>query len=60
MVSDRAYGAAMSTKSAVGELLRGSGTQFDPRVVEVFCALVGEAGATAEPAFAGEASSGVR
>jgi HD-GYP domain-containing protein (c-di-GMP phosphodiesterase class II) len=52
MVSDRAYGAAMSTEAAVGELLAGSGSHFDPRVVEVFCSLVGQSIAVPEPARA--------
>src|SRR5215211_5988352 len=56
MVSNRAYGAAMSAQSAVSELLRGSGTQFDPGVVEVFCALVG---VPADAAVTGDASAPV-
>jgi HD-GYP domain-containing protein (c-di-GMP phosphodiesterase class II) len=34
MTSDRSYRAAMPLGEAVAELRRGSGTQFDPRVVE--------------------------
>ncbi|MDQ2984682.1 MAG: HD domain-containing protein [Actinomycetota bacterium] len=33
MTSDRSYRRAMSVGDAVAELRRGSGTQFDPRVV---------------------------
>ncbi|HEX2232828.1 MAG TPA: HD-GYP domain-containing protein, partial [Thermoleophilaceae bacterium] len=33
MTSDRVYRAAMSTEDAIAELLRNSGTQFDPAVV---------------------------
>jgi response regulator RpfG family c-di-GMP phosphodiesterase len=36
MTSERPYHRMMSWESAVDELLRGSGTQFDPRVVQVF------------------------
>jgi response regulator RpfG family c-di-GMP phosphodiesterase len=36
MTSDRPYRKALGREIAVGELKKGSGTQFDPRVVEVF------------------------
>lgn len=36
MTSDRPYRKAMSTIEALNEILRCSGTQFDPRVVEAF------------------------
>jgi PAS domain S-box-containing protein/diguanylate cyclase (GGDEF)-like protein len=36
MTSDRRYRSAMSHEGAVSELRRHSGSQFDPRVVEVF------------------------
>jgi response regulator RpfG family c-di-GMP phosphodiesterase len=36
MTSDRAYRKALSHEVAVAELERCSGTQFDPRIVEVF------------------------
>jgi putative nucleotidyltransferase with HDIG domain len=34
MVTDRSYRPAMSRQSAIAELLRCAGTQFDPRVVQ--------------------------
>lgn len=36
MTSDRSYQRGKSQKAAVDELLRNSGTQFDPELVEVF------------------------
>jgi HD-GYP domain-containing protein (c-di-GMP phosphodiesterase class II) len=36
MTSDRAYRKAMSEASALGELHRHAGTQFDPEVVDAF------------------------
>ncbi len=42
MVSKRPYRAAMSTGDAVVELRRCAGTQFDPTVVEAFCAVAEE------------------
>ncbi|MFL5869026.1 MAG: HD-GYP domain-containing protein [Thermoleophilaceae bacterium] len=47
MVTDRAYRAAMSTSTAIGELYRCAGAQFDPRVVEALVAVV-----EAEPTLA--------
>ena len=38
MTSDRPYRRALSHEVAVSELIRGSGTQFDVRVVEAFLA----------------------
>jgi diguanylate cyclase (GGDEF)-like protein/putative nucleotidyltransferase with HDIG domain len=38
MVSDRPHSGPMSEEGALDELRRHSGTQFDPRVVEAFCA----------------------
>jgi HD-GYP domain-containing protein (c-di-GMP phosphodiesterase class II) len=38
MTTDRSYCAAMSPESALLELRRCAGTQFDPVVVEAFCA----------------------
>jgi diguanylate cyclase (GGDEF)-like protein len=40
MTSTRAYRGARSAGDAFAELRRCAGTQFDPDVVEVFCALV--------------------
>jgi HD-GYP domain-containing protein (c-di-GMP phosphodiesterase class II) len=42
MVSKRPYRAAMSPADAVVELRRCAGTQFDPDVVEAFCAVAEE------------------
>ena len=39
MTSDRPYRKALGQDIAVGELRKGAGTQFDPRVVEVFLRL---------------------
>jgi diguanylate cyclase (GGDEF)-like protein len=36
MTSHRVYRSALSAEDARAELIRGSGTQFDPRVVEAF------------------------
>jgi len=36
MISDRPYRKALPMSHARGEILRCSGTQFDPKVVEVF------------------------
>ena len=47
MVTDRAYRAAMSTSTAIGELYHCAGAQFDPRVVEALVAVV-----EAEPTLA--------
>jgi HD-GYP domain-containing protein (c-di-GMP phosphodiesterase class II) len=38
MTNDRAYRTAVDEESALAELRRCSGTQFDPQVVEEFCA----------------------
>ncbi|MDO8736190.1 MAG: GAF domain-containing protein [Thermoleophilia bacterium] len=40
MTSDRPYRKALSTQMALGELERNTGTQFDPRVVEVFARII--------------------
>jgi HD-GYP domain-containing protein (c-di-GMP phosphodiesterase class II) len=47
MTSDRPYRTALTQDAAVDEVLRCSGTQFDPAIVEAFLAVVeaGEAGA---------------
>jgi HD-GYP domain-containing protein (c-di-GMP phosphodiesterase class II) len=36
MTSERSYRKAMSKKEAIKELARCSGTQFDPRIIDVF------------------------
>jgi HD-GYP domain-containing protein (c-di-GMP phosphodiesterase class II) len=36
MASDRPYRSALSEEAAIGEMKAGSGTQFDPNVVEAF------------------------
>jgi HD-GYP domain-containing protein (c-di-GMP phosphodiesterase class II) len=38
MTTDRSYRKAMPLDEAVAELMRSSGTQFDPRVVDVLIA----------------------
>ncbi|HEX2024828.1 MAG TPA: diguanylate cyclase [Actinomycetota bacterium] len=42
MTSGRPYKAAISHEAALAELRRNAGTQFDPDVVEAFCAVVVE------------------
>lgn len=42
MTSDRPYRRGMSGEEAVGELRRGSGSQFDPAVVEAFVVGIAE------------------
>jgi HD-GYP domain-containing protein (c-di-GMP phosphodiesterase class II) len=39
MTSDRPYRAAVSHAEALAELRRCAGTQFDPAVVDAFCAV---------------------
>ena len=41
MTSRRTYGAAVSAEDAFAELRQWAGRQFDPRVVEVMCAVLG-------------------
>jgi HD-GYP domain-containing protein (c-di-GMP phosphodiesterase class II) len=41
MTTDRSYRRALSTEAAKLEMLRCSGTQFDPRVVEALVAAIG-------------------
>ncbi|MPN56073.1 Cyclic di-GMP phosphodiesterase [bioreactor metagenome] len=36
MTNERVYRKAMSSEAAASEILRGAGTQFDPRVVRLF------------------------
>jgi two-component system cell cycle response regulator len=43
MTSDRPYRDAVSSAEAVDELRRCAGTQFDPRIVDVFCDFVARA-----------------
>jgi HD-GYP domain-containing protein (c-di-GMP phosphodiesterase class II) len=47
IVSDRPYASARSSEDAIAELRRSAGTQFDPDVVEAFCAAVATVDATA-------------
>ena len=42
MTSDRVYRQAMPVSAAVAELQRGSGTQFEPLVVEALVDVVSE------------------
>lgn len=44
MTSDRPYRKAFSIDKAVEELKKGSGTQFDPHVVEIFISVLKERG----------------
>jgi len=44
MTSDRPYRSALSLDAAVAEILAGSGSQFDPRCVEAFEALIADEG----------------
>jgi HD-GYP domain-containing protein (c-di-GMP phosphodiesterase class II) len=41
MTSHRVYRNAVSPAEALAELRRCAGTQFDPRIVDAFCAVVG-------------------
>jgi hypothetical protein len=42
MIHDRPYKSALVHEEALAELRRNAGTQFDPDVVNVFCAMYGE------------------
>lgn len=53
MTTDRPYRQALSHAEAVRRLLTGAGSQWDPRVVQVFLEMVGEA--PRPPARAGQA-----
>jgi HD domain len=46
MTTDRPYRGALSQQQAINELHAGSGSQFDPRVIEALCVAV----ATTDPA----------
>ncbi len=47
MMDDRAYRKGRRKEEALQVLRRGAGTQFDPRVVEVFCRILEEGAVTA-------------
>jgi diguanylate cyclase (GGDEF)-like protein len=55
MVCGRPYRAARSSQEAIAELRRCAGSQFDPVVVEAFCAVLADEPAAAGP-FAGAIS----
>jgi len=58
MTTDRPYRAALGRREAISELIKGSGTQFDPDVVRVFVScLSGGAGASPLPSAAGRIPS---
>ena len=40
MLSNRAYRQAMSKEAAIEELIRNSGSQFDPKIAEIFIELM--------------------
>jgi diguanylate cyclase (GGDEF)-like protein len=42
MMTTRAYTEAMSLEDAIAELRRCGGSQFDPKLVEIFCRIVSE------------------
>ena len=46
MTTKRSYSEASTTKAAITELRRCSGTQFDPRVIDALCTVVSSSGAT--------------
>jgi diguanylate cyclase (GGDEF)-like protein len=60
MTTDRSYRTAVPHDTACQELLRCSGTQFDPSVVEAFLAVVGTSGDEHEPDAALDAAAHVR
>lgn len=47
MTSQRSYNEPLSSEDALAELRRCAGSQFDPRVVDAFTAVVRERGACA-------------
>jgi HD-GYP domain-containing protein (c-di-GMP phosphodiesterase class II) len=46
MTSDRPYRKAMPVSEALDRIRRGAGSQFDPRVVEIFAGLIHQATTT--------------
>jgi diguanylate cyclase (GGDEF)-like protein len=48
MLSARPYKPAMTLEHALAELRRCAGSQFDPQLVEVFCAMLSDRGASAQ------------
>jgi HD-GYP domain-containing protein (c-di-GMP phosphodiesterase class II) len=54
MITDRPYRAALGHKEAIAQLVKGSGTQFDPGIVRVFVeCLSAEAEAAPTPTAVG-------
>jgi two-component system cell cycle response regulator len=49
MTNDRPYRGMLDRDAALGELRRCAGSQFDPAVVEAFCAVATEAAEHADP-----------
>ncbi len=49
MTSDRPYRRAISAVSAIEQIARGSGTQFDPDIVEAFLIMMGDRAPAPEP-----------
>jgi two-component system cell cycle response regulator len=60
MTTERSYRPAVPHETACQELLRCSGSQFDPDVVEAFLALIGTHGEEREPDDAQDAAAHVR
>jgi two-component system, cell cycle response regulator len=56
LTSDRPYRPAQPLEAALAELVRCSGTHFDPRVVEAFCAVATGDAVSTEPAVPGRAT----
>ena len=56
MVSERPYRGAMSGEEALGELVRCSGSQFDPKVVEKFAEIEGQRARDIQPVLESSAS----